>query len=186
MLLNELELAIDVGSHLDAVGVVWCIGGSVASSLLGIPRTTLDVDLVADLQLEHVTPLCRRLLPSYYVDEDTCRWAVQQRRSFNAIHLATMIKVDVFCAGSDPLSREELQRRIMLELGDKRIPVCTAEDIILQKLLWYVQSGGSERQWGDARGVVEVRGPILDLEYLERHAATAGLTELLGRLLKQT
>lgn len=120
----------------------------MASSLLGIPRTTLDVDLVADLRPLHVKPLCERLLPGYYVDEDTCRWAVEQRRSFNAIHLDTMIKVDIFCAGTDALSREELARRIVLELGDKRIPVCSAEDIILQKLLWFVQSGGSDRQWG--------------------------------------
>lgn len=184
MLVSELELAIDVGGHLEAVGVAWCIGGSVASSLLGIPRTTLDVDLVADLRLAHVRPLCERLITAYYVDEDTCRWAVQERRSFNAIHLATMVKVDIFCAGSDPLSRDELDRRIMLELGDSRVPVCSAEDIILQKLLWYVQAGGSERQWGDASGVVQVRGGSLDRGYLERHAAAAGLSDLLCRLLE--
>lgn len=182
-LLAELDLAIDVGAQLDAVGARWCIGGSVASSLLGVPRATLDVDLVADLRMQHVKPLCTALIANYYVDEDTCRWAVQTRRSFNAIHQATMIKIDIFCAKEDALSQAELDRRLMLELGGRQVPVCSAEDIILQKLLWYVESGGSERQWGDAVGVVHTRGDRLDLAYLSHHAMTHGLTELLDKLL---
>lgn len=183
MLLTELELAIDVGGHLDAVGARWCIGGSVASSLLGVPRATLDVDLVADLRLVHVRPLCERLLANYYVDEDTCRWAVDTRRSFNAIHQGTMIKIDIFCAKDDVLSRAELDRRVRLDVRGQQVPVCTPEDIVLQKLLWYVEAGGSERQWNDALGVVKTRGASLDRAYLEHHAATAGLAELLARLL---
>ncbi len=185
MLLTELDLAIDVGKHLDGVGVIWCIGGSVASSLLGIPRTTLEVDLVADLRMAHVKPLCERLVPDYYVDEDTCRWAVTTRRSFNAIHQGTMIKIDIFCAKDDVLSRSELDRRLVLDIAGSRVPVCTAEDIILQKLLWYVEAGGSERQWADALGVVKTRGPQLDRVYLEHHATQVGLSELLARLLAQ-
>ncbi|MBL9019717.1 MAG: hypothetical protein JNL83_36335 [Myxococcales bacterium] len=183
MLITELDLALDVGKHLDAVGATWCIGGSVASSILGVPRATLDVDLVADLRQPQVAPLCAALAAEYYVDEDTCRWAVDTRRSFNAIHLETMIKIDVFCAKDDELSRNELSRRIVLTVGDRSVPVCTPEDIILQKLMWYVESGGSERQWGDALGVVRTRRAQLDLEYLTAHAAANGLGELLARLL---
>lgn len=186
MLLTELDLAIDVGGHLDAVGARWCIGGSVASSLLGVPRATLDVDLVADLRAPHVSPLCAALIRDYYVDEDTCRWAVDTRRSFNAIHQATMIKIDVFCAGDDALSRSELTRRLFLEIGGHAVPVCSPEDIILQKLLWYVAAGGSERQWNDALGVVRTRGDQLDRTYLDTYAADRGIADLLERLLSTT
>ena len=146
MLVTELDLAIEVGRHLDTVGARWCIGGSVASSLLGVPRATLDVDLVADLRRAQVKPLCTALIGEYYVDEETARWAVETRRSFNAIHQSTMIKIDIFCAKDDALSRDELARRIMFDIGGRAVPVCTPEDIILQKLLWYVEAGGSERQ----------------------------------------
>jgi len=183
MLVTELDLAIDVGRHLDAVGARWCIGGSVASSLLGVPRATLDVDLVADLRLPHVGPLCAALIGEYYVDEDTCRWAVETRRSFNAIHQATMIKIDVFCAKDDALSRAELTRRLMLDVGGRSVPVCSPEDIILQKLLWFVEAGGSERQWTDALGVVQTRREQLDRQYLDEHAGQRGIGELLARLL---
>ena len=183
MLITEIDLAIDVGGTLDALGVRWHIGGSVASSILGVPRTTVDIDLVADLRAPHVAPLVSALLPTYYLDEDTVRWAVSTRRSFNLIHEASAIKVDVFCAKDEPLGREELDRRVLLSLRGKQIPVASPEDIILEKLLWHRDAGGSERQWGDARGVVQVRRDSLDLSYLQRHAASLDLRELLDRLL---
>ena len=39
MLIGELTLAADIGRRLDALGVIWLIGGSVASSLLGEARS---------------------------------------------------------------------------------------------------------------------------------------------------
>src|SRR5215510_7232150 len=105
MLITELGLAADIGRHLDALRVRWLVGGSVASSILGLPRATVDIDLVADLRGAQVRALHDALSPDYYVEIETMRWATATRRSFNAIHQATMIKVDVFCAGDDPLSR---------------------------------------------------------------------------------
>lgn len=104
MLITEISLAADLGRHFDALSVRWLVGGSVASSILGLPRATLDIDLVADLRGAHVTALYDALIGDFYVDRDTMRWAASTRRSFNAIHQASMIKVDVFCAGDDPLT----------------------------------------------------------------------------------
>lgn len=185
MLITELGLAADVGRHFDAIRVRWLVGGSVASSILGVPRATLDIDLVADLRGAHVTALYEALAKDYYVDRDTMRWAVSTRRSFNAIHQASLIKVDVFCAGDDPLSRVELDRRVFVDLDVGRIPICSSEDIILQKLVWWREAGGSERQWRDAIGVVQVRGSELDRPYIEVHAAELGMAELVARLFAE-
>jgi hypothetical protein len=184
MLITELGLAVDVGRHFDALGVRWLVGGSVASSILGLPRATLDIDLVADLRGVHVSALYDALNAEYYVDRDTMRWAVSTRRSFNAIHQASMIKVDVFCAGDDPLSRGELDRREFFDLEVGRVPICSSEDIILQKLVWWREAGGSERQWRDAVGVVQIRGPRLDHGYIDRHAAELDLVDLVARLFE--
>jgi len=185
MLITELGLAVDVGRHFDALHVRWLVGGSVASSILGLPRATLDIDLVADLRGAHVTALHDALVSDYYVDPDTMRWAVSTRRSFNAIHQASMIKVDVFCAGNDPLTRKELDRRVFLDLEVGRVPICSPEDIILQKLIWWREAGGSERQWRDAIGVVQVRDAALDRSYIEAHAAEHGLADLVLRLFEE-
>jgi len=95
--MNDIELALmPVARALDALSVPYRVGGSVASSALGVARTTLDVDIVADLAEEHAASLAAELGEAYYVDADMIREAVRLRESFNLIHLATLMKIDVF------------------------------------------------------------------------------------------
>jgi hypothetical protein len=183
MLIAELEVAFDVGRHFDALGVVWLIGGSVASSLLGEPRATADIDVVADIRERHVGELHRLLASDYYIDDAAVRWAVSARRSFNVIHQASITKVDIFCCKDDDLARDQLARRIVLDIEGRTLPVSSAEDTILQKLLWFEDgSRVSERQWHDALGVLRVRGDSIDEAYIERHASVRGIAELWNRL----
>ena len=58
---------------LDVLGVGYYVGGSVASSIHGVPRASIDADVIAELHAEHVTPLAARLGPLYYLDESRMR-----------------------------------------------------------------------------------------------------------------
>src|SRR5579884_1042785 len=78
------------------LGIRYFVGGSVASSVYGIPRATLDVDLVADLSFSQVDALVARLQGTYYISEDAVREAVARQTSFNVVHLATLLKIDIF------------------------------------------------------------------------------------------
>jgi hypothetical protein len=80
---------------LEDMGVSYFIGGSVASSVHGLPRSTLDVDLVADLSLDHVQPLVECSQATFYIDDEMVEDAVKREASFNVIHLETMTKLDV-------------------------------------------------------------------------------------------
>lgn len=175
---------------LDRLGAPFQVGGSVASSLRGVARTTLDVDLVANLHATHVTPLCTELEADYYVPEEAIRAAVRERTSFNLIHLDTMLKVDVFVLNDEPFNRSSFARGTprALDPGDATttVPVSSAEDIVLHKLEWYRLGGGiSERQWLDVLGVLRVGGEQLDMDYLNRWAGDLGLTTLLSRALAE-
>ncbi len=46
---------------LDHLQVRWYVVGSVASSIHGVSRTTLDADVVAELRLHHVKPFVETL-----------------------------------------------------------------------------------------------------------------------------
>ncbi len=172
----------------DALGVAYHVGGSVASSARGIARATLDVDVVAALRLEHRPSLIERLAGEYYVDEGAVRRAVEQESSFNAIHLASMIKIDVFVPGADRFEQAAMARASSgpLEGGvaARSFPIATTEDMIIKKLRWY-RSGGevSRRQWKDVQGMLRVVGGGLDRPYLERWADELGLRALLDRAL---
>ena len=171
---------------LEQLGVPYHIGGSVASSIYGILRATIDVDLVADLRLEQVRPLVKQLEAAYYIDEDMIRDAIRRRSSFNVIHLDTMLKVDVYILKSRPFDQEELRRvqqEVLVE-GTRPFSVASPEGTILNKLEWYRMGGEvSDRQWNDILGVLKVQGTNLDMAYLQRWAVSLNVTDLLERAL---
>ncbi|TMD70588.1 MAG: hypothetical protein E6I97_19530 [Chloroflexi bacterium] len=171
---------------LEHLGVNYHIGGSVASSIYGIIRATIDADLVANLELKHVRPLVKLLEADYYIDEDSVRDAVKRRGSFNAIYLDTMLKVDVFIPKSRLFDQEEL-RRIQLQPlieGFRPFYVASPEGTILNKLEWYRMGGEvSDRQWNDILGVLKVQGTNLDMAYLQRWAVALKVSDLLERAL---
>jgi hypothetical protein len=70
---------------LEELGVTYRVGGSVASSALGGPRSTLDVDIVCSLSAERVEAFVRALSATYYVDADMIRDAIARRASINLI-----------------------------------------------------------------------------------------------------
>lgn len=159
------------------------IGGSVASSTFGRARSTMDVDLVVNLGREHVEPLCSALGTDYYIDAGAMREAIGRQSSFNLIHLATMIKVDVFVLGTGPYDRESFSRSSKEAIGTlSDVSFCTAEDMILRKLEWYHAGGElSDRQWVDVLGLLQVQAGALDQDYLTRWARELGLSDLLDR-----
>ncbi len=183
------EALAPLAAVLDALGVSYYVGGSIASSLHGVPRSSVDVDLVAALRAEHAAGLAHALERDYYLDEGRVRDAVARQRSFNVIHLATMLKVDVFVAKQRPFDAEALRRASPREVAEgtgDAFRVASAEDILLAKLEWY-RAGDetSERQWADVLGLLRVQGERLDSAYLRHWAATLGVSDLLERARAQ-
>jgi hypothetical protein len=183
-----VEVTLGLAAVLDELAIPYLVGGSLASSVHGVVRFTQDADLVVDLPPAKVAPLLDRLRDRFYVDADRAQSAVARRASFNLVHLATMVKVDLFVLPDEDHARQEMARRRLLPLpGTERgVPVASPEDIILQKLRWYRLGGEvSERQWTDAAAVVRVQGERLDREYLSTAAMDLGVQDLLVRLLGQ-
>jgi hypothetical protein len=170
------------------LGVRYYVGGSLASSVRGVPRSSLDVDVAAELLPPHVSPLVSALAREYYVSADRVREAVEARRSFTAVHLATMMKVDVFVSKQRPFERALFDRLKpeFLDVNGTSVPypVPRAEDVVLLKLDWFRAGGeSSERQWLDVQGVLKVSSGEIDREYLQRWAAELGLADLVARAI---
>jgi hypothetical protein len=186
-LLSALGPLVDA---LEALGVSYYVGGSLASSAHGIPRASIDADVIADLGPDHVVPLVGRLQARYYLDEGRIRAAVEARRSFNLIHLDTMFKIDVFVSKRRPFDLEALERARPQPLEDtaaaRPFRVASPEDTVLAKLEWF-RAGGetSERQWTDIVGVLRARRGEIDEAYLRRWAAALHVADLLDRVLEE-
>lgn len=186
MLSAPLLVVATIARVFDRLGIRYVVGGSLASSVYGIPRATQDVDLVATVGHAQVDGIVRALAGDFYVDGDMIHEAIGRRASFNVIHLATMFKADVFIFKGDSWSREEMARARTerFELPNETVEVrfASPEDTVLHKLIWYKLGNEiSHRQWRDIIGVLKIQGDELDNAYLDRWAPLLDVLPLLTR-----
>jgi hypothetical protein len=188
MTASDLVTALrPLADALDALGIPYFIGGSVASSAHGIARASLDTDVVALLEPEHVDAIVSRLGSAYYIPVDRLRTAAASKLWCNFIHLATMFKIDLFVSKGRQFDRRATARarRQPLDEGPDplQVPVASAEDTVLAKLEWFRSDGEtSEPQWWDIVGVLRVNADV-DRSYLREWADSLGVTDLLERAL---
>lgn len=184
------RITLLVTQTLERIGIPYAVGGSFASSLHGVMRSTLDVDIVADMKLEHIQPLVAALSKEFYADDEMMKDAIERHSSFNLIHYETAFKVDIFIRKSRAFDQMQLERRkisVITTDPEESIYVTSPEDTILAKLEWYRMGDEvSDRQWRDILGVLKTRAGELDLDYLRKWANELKVTDLLERALIET
>jgi hypothetical protein len=187
---NEpVEVTLKVTEVFEKLGVPYLIGGSLASTLYGMVRTTQDSDIVAEMRIEHLQPFVAALQDEFYIDNEMIAESIQLHSSFNIIHRETMFKVDVFIPRPHPFLQSQLaraQRQTFTFETEVSAKFASPEDTILSKLEWYRLGGEvSDRQWRDVLGVLKTRAGELDLDYLRKWADELKIGDLLERILKE-
>jgi hypothetical protein len=188
---NEpIEVTLKVTNILEKLGVPYVIGGSLASTLYGMVRSTQDSDIITEMRPEHVPPFVSSLQNEFFIDEEMIADSIQRHSSFNIIHRDTMFKVDVFIPRPRPFQQSQIARaqRQTFDLeSETSANFASPEDTILSKLEWYRMGGEvSDRQWRDILGVLKTRSGELDLIYLRKWAQELKVTDLLERALKES
>ena len=188
---NEpVEVTLKVTDVFEKLSVPYLIGGSLASTLHGMVRTTQDADIVAEMRLEHLQPFISALQDEFYIDEEMIADTIQHNSSFNIIHRETMFKVDVFIPHPRPFLQSQFaraQKQTFTFETEVSAKFASPEDTILAKLEWYRMGGEvSDRQWRDILGVLKTRAGELDLAYLKKWAIELKVADLLERALKES
>ena len=183
---DPIQVALAVAEALESCGLCYLVGGSLASSLSGEPRSTLDVDLVVSISENDIQPFVDILGEEFYAEPDSLRRAIRDRSSTNIIHYGTSMKVDLFIVGGSVLDEQQMDRRQRVQVAtdpERYLYFYTPEDILLQKLNWY-RTGNevSDRQWRDILGIVLVQAE-LDEAYLRDGAQKLGVVDLLDRAM---
>jgi hypothetical protein len=186
---GPLDITLRVVAILDRLEIPYVLGGSLASSLVGEPRATADVDMAIRISEQDVAPLARALESDFYISEDAALDAVRRCASFNLVHLESVQKVDLFVLGDSLLDRRQLEGRVRVLVSED--PPCelwigSVEDQVLRKLSWY-RAGGevSDRQWRDVIGILSVQKDRLEFDILRSVASDLGLADLMERALSE-
>jgi hypothetical protein len=132
---------------LDSAGIPYMLTGSFASSYHGTPRATQDIDLVIAperAQLRRLGGPGQRL---------------ESRSHHTAVAAVQPDRVRSAHGGG---------------VEGMRVPIATAEDVVLAKLEW-AKLGESARQIEDAAGILRARSAELDLSYLKRWVRELGI-----------
>ena len=182
--MSQQELLKAVVVVLDAAGIDYMLTGSLVSSLQGDPRSTHDIDLVVAISSADGAASIAAAFPPprFYLDEAAARTAIARGDMFNLLDADTGDKVDFWLLTSDAFDQSRFRRKVVVNLGGVRINVSRPEDTVLMKLKWSRDSGGSEKQFQDARSVYELQYPELDQAYLDQWAPLLDVSALLARL----
>lgn len=185
MIEDPIYLARKVAVLLESLNIPYYIGGSVASSLQGEVRFTEDLDLVVSIQPNQTQSILNAFSKDFYISEIAVDDAMRGRTSsFNIIDLETTEKADIFVMRNDAFAYSKMERRQLYipvnRPASEAIYLCSPEDTVLQKLVWYrMTKNESQRQWRDVLGVLKIQGDRLDFDYLQKWSEELSLSDLL-------
>jgi hypothetical protein len=159
------------------------VSGSIASSFLGDPRTTNDIDVIIDTDRAGLDRFIDSLPSDWYVSPAAAYDAMKNRSMFNIIDPAGG-KADIMFRKDRAFSLGEFSRRREATILDTSVTMVTPEDSILSKLEWSKDSE-SQRHYRDALQVARLNGGMLDRDYLHKWAKELGISEKLSALLDE-
>jgi hypothetical protein len=177
---DALTLTQRLHQQFEQLGIPYYLGDELAAAIWGEPRVTQDADIIIQFQPEQLDWLISALetegfyCPPAAVEE--VRLGVG--KTISITQTQTLDNADLIAMKDEPFEQSQMSRRILIEDLGASFWVCTAEDIILQRLLWSRRSR-SEKQWRQVLGVLKAQAEILDYNYLADWAEQLNQSEWL-------
>lgn len=154
--------------------------GSVASTLWGEPRSTLDIDLVVAARVDDAERIAAIFCePRYYAPPvEVIRREISRGGSgtFNLIDNATGLKADIYPGASDPLNAWGMARRVPVDTDAGTIFVAPVSCVITGKLRYYATSR-QEKHLRDIRGMLRLNMAQVDRSHIDEVARRHGVED---------
>lgn len=157
--LDPVAVACRLAEALETAGLPFAIGGAMAYGFWGVPRGTLDVDLNVFVPAERVDEVLAALdSAGCRVDANEARRSATERGDLRA--WLGPVRVDVFL-DSIPIHHTARERTVQVELAGHKLPILSAEDLLVFKLLF-----DRPKDRLDAERILASRMEELDLDYV--------------------
>ena len=166
----------DFTGRLDKIGIEYMLVGSMALVHYAMPRATVDIDFVVNIQPENIDKFIAEFENDYYIPTNRAKQAVRQKGMFNLLNNQTILKIDCVVLKESEFEINAFSRRQKVDYaGDFDVWIISMEDLILSKLNW-AKNTKSERQLLDVASLI--RNPF-DKDYVGNWAKNLGIEELL-------
>ena len=142
------ELLKTVTGLLDKKGIQYMVSGSLAFNVYCIPRMSMDIDFVIELNQANVADFLEIFKSGYYLNEETVRQEIKRKGMFNVIDHRSGLKMDFIVRKDTEYRRLEFSRKIQKLLEDVPVWIVSPEDLIISKIEW-IQQLQSDKQSRD-------------------------------------
>ena len=139
------------------------ISGSLALNVYCIPRMTMDIDIVIELDPDNLNDFLEIFSRGYYLNEDTIKQEIKRKGMFNIIDHRSGLKIDFIIRKDTEYRKLEFSRRIRKLVDDIPVWMVSVEDLIISKLDW-IQQLQSDKQINDIKMMLALPG--IDRNYL--------------------
>lgn len=153
----------EVCNQFDEKEIKYMISGSVALNFYGIPRMTLDVDIVIELPENRINEFAEMFSDSY-IDIDTVRDEVKRKGMFNVIHRETCFKIDFIIRKNTEYFEHAFKRRERKKGFGTEFWIINLDDLIIAKTIW-IQDYQSEKQMNDIKNLLD--NSEKDIKYIK-------------------
>jgi len=157
------ELFKNVTGLLEEKEIRYMISGSLALNVYCIPRMTMDIDIVIELDKKNLNDFLQIFSRGYYMDEETVREEIRKRGMFNIIDHRSGLKIDFIVRKDTEYRQLEFSRKIRKIIDDIPVWVVSPEDLVISKFGW-IQQLQSDKQASDITLLWDIPG--LDKEYI--------------------
>lgn len=173
---EQIQVLKEVAGRFEKLGIPYMVTGGMVTNLYAQPRLTRDIDIVLVLKPENVDPLAQTFQKDFYADKEMIQGAIRHRDSFNFIDQKFLVKIDCIIRSDEEYEIEKFDRRRKIKVRDFYCWIISAEDLILSKLKWALDSQ-SEMQLRDVKNLLDCV-ENLDFNYLEKWLSTLKLKAL--------
>ena len=171
--MKALDSAIsELAGFLEANGIPYMVIGGMANSVWGEARSTIDVDVSIWAEGADSDSITERLIAKFTPRSKHSKEFLDRTRVL-VLKNSQGVELDVLYALL-PYEKEAIERAVPITIQGKPVRFCTAEDLILHKIL---SERPKDRE--DVRGVLRRRGAELDYGYLDPRVR--GIAEMLER-----
>ncbi len=172
------DLLKKISTSFNSLNIPYFVTGSIASIAYGESRFTNDIDIVADIQKEHIPDIIKYFPEEeYYISEESMKNAIYHNFQFNIIHPTSGLKVDVVIKKKDDFDDMRFSRTNNFEMDGVGVNFAAPEDVLIMKMKYY-KSGGSEKHIRDIMSMVKISNELIDFSYIELWVYKLNLKEI--------